>query len=264
MEWRLGTMGFGYADWADVFYPHGVKPAEYLSFYARHFSAVELDTTFHATPDPERVQKWRDETPADFRFAVKTPRQITHESSLERAIEPKRDFLHVCRHFEHKLSAVLLQFAPSFDAKQATKLRTFLSALPTREIRIAAEFRHSSWFAGATTKLLEAHNVAWCAADYVAPARPITITSDFLYVRWIGEHGRFRELNREQIDVADRLHWWQRELTEKTTGMSGVYGFFNNDYAGYAVATCNRFKEMLGLSTQPIEADPGAQGKLFD
>ena len=28
LEWRLGTMGFSYAEWAGVFYPRGMKAGE--------------------------------------------------------------------------------------------------------------------------------------------------------------------------------------------------------------------------------------------
>src|SRR5436190_23844928 len=66
MDWRLGTMGFGYADWSGVFYPAGLKSSEYLSFYAKHFNSVELDTTFYATPDVARVKHWAASVPEDF------------------------------------------------------------------------------------------------------------------------------------------------------------------------------------------------------
>ena len=82
MRWRLGTMGFSYGDWAGVFYPRGLKNVDWLAHYARHFNAVELDTTFHALPDRDRVRRWGDATPPDFRFAAKTPKGITHESHL--------------------------------------------------------------------------------------------------------------------------------------------------------------------------------------
>jgi hypothetical protein len=29
-----------------------------LSYYARHFDTLELDTTFHAVPPAERVRRW--------------------------------------------------------------------------------------------------------------------------------------------------------------------------------------------------------------
>ena len=82
MDWRLGTMGFSYADWAGTFYPAGTKAGDYLARYARFFDAVELDTTFHAVPPAERFRRWAGATPAGFRFAVKTPKTVTHGDSI--------------------------------------------------------------------------------------------------------------------------------------------------------------------------------------
>ena len=80
--WRLGTMGFGYADWRGPFYPPGsLSGAEKIAAYAETFDAVELDSTFHATPPAERAAKWADAVPADrratFRFTAKLCKQFT-------------------------------------------------------------------------------------------------------------------------------------------------------------------------------------------
>src|SRR4051812_6647076 len=118
-------MGFSYNDWIDVFYPKSVKSNEWLSFYAKHFNAVELDTTFHAVPPRERVEKWRDETPDDFRFTAKVPKTITHgDGALDsrRSIEDMLDFLRTMWIFREKLAVVLLQFPPSFSNREARAL----------------------------------------------------------------------------------------------------------------------------------------------
>src|SRR5437870_3166670 len=70
-DWRLGTMGFGYDDWSGPFYPRGLGRGEWLSFYGKHFNAVELDTTFHGAPDVTRVRRWAASVPDDFRFCAK-------------------------------------------------------------------------------------------------------------------------------------------------------------------------------------------------
>src|SRR5687767_14774231 len=129
-NWRIGTMGFSYADWAGAFYPEGMKPAEYLAFYARHFDAVELDTTFHATPPAERVRRWTAVTPDDFRFAVKAPRAVTHDTPLARALPRMLQFLDAVRQFGQKLSVVLLQFPPTFSIENVNPLSGFLAGLP--------------------------------------------------------------------------------------------------------------------------------------
>jgi uncharacterized protein YecE (DUF72 family) len=140
LKWRLGTVGFGYADWQGVFYPPGVKPADYVSVYAKYFETVELDTTFHAAPTPERVRRWADATPEHFRFCVKTPKDITHAPGFDGRVGPMREFIETVRGFDEKLGVVLLQFPPSLGASEAPALRTFLAALP-RGVRFAVDRR---------------------------------------------------------------------------------------------------------------------------
>ena len=49
-EIRLGTSAFTAAGWETAFYPPGMKPSEYLSYYATQFDTVEVDSTFYRTP----------------------------------------------------------------------------------------------------------------------------------------------------------------------------------------------------------------------
>jgi uncharacterized protein YecE (DUF72 family) len=44
---RIGTSAFTAAGWPGSFYPMGMKPADYLSYYATKFDTVELDNTFY-------------------------------------------------------------------------------------------------------------------------------------------------------------------------------------------------------------------------
>jgi uncharacterized protein YecE (DUF72 family) len=192
---------------------------------------------------------------------MKTPRTITHEGVLDQNLGLMSDFIDAIRHFDEKLGVVLLQFPPMFEAAHAPKLRTFLRSLP-KDIRFAAEFRHASWFVDSVEKMLRDHNVAWVAAEYAAPPRPIRITAEFLYVRWIGEHNRFDELNFERIDVTDRLLWWQKELQENSRQVDSVWGYMNNDYTGYAVPACTKMKQLLGLPTEA--RDISKQPTLFE
>ncbi|HLV80436.1 MAG TPA: DUF72 domain-containing protein, partial [Chthonomonadaceae bacterium] len=47
---RVGTMGWGYADWTGVFYPEDAAPRDYIGFYSEIFDTVEIDSTFYAIP----------------------------------------------------------------------------------------------------------------------------------------------------------------------------------------------------------------------
>ena len=265
-HWRLGTIGFGYSDWQGVFYPKDAKSPDYLSYYARHFDTLELDTTFHAAPTPERVRKWAAAVPEGFRFCVKTPKDITHAPPpLSRRTGQMLEFLDGLGPFGAKLGVVLLQFPPSFDAGDARDLERFLAALPA-DRRYALEMRHSSWNNDATAKLLGDHRCCRVAGDYFDEPWDVPPTTDFLYVRWIGEHERFEELNREQIDVAPNLEWWRGELGRVLSlgQVKDVFGFFNNDYSGYSIATCRRFMAMMGLPVKESpDQDLAGQGMLF-
>src|SRR5882762_9207609 len=70
---RLGTSAFTAAGWEGSFYPEGMKPADYLSRYAKHFNSVELDNTFYRVPSKATVEGWARKTPEGFVFAAKVP-----------------------------------------------------------------------------------------------------------------------------------------------------------------------------------------------
>ena len=259
-HWRLGTIGFGYSDWDGVFYPKEVKSADHLAFYAKHFDTVELDTTFHAAPTAERVRRWAAAVPDDFRFCVKTPKDVTHaKPPLSGRVPQMLQFLDVLREFGGKLGVVLLQFPPGFDTGEARDLEKFLKALPA-DVRYGLELRHGSWNTDATARLLRDHRCCWVTADYFDEPWELRATTDFLYVRWIGQHGRFPTLDKEQVDITERLEWWQKRLA-KAGEVETIWGLVNNDYSGYAVGTANRMKRVLGLPVAEVK-DP-RQGELF-
>jgi uncharacterized protein YecE (DUF72 family) len=256
---HFGTMGFSYADWSGVFYPDRIKPADYLPYYARHFDTVELDTTFHATPPPDRVLRWSEVTPDHFRFCAKAPKTVTHDG-LDRRLPEIHEFLDVMRLFGPKLAIILLQLPPSCGIEQFDSIARLLQALPT-DLRFAIEFRSASWGHQRTLDLLREHRCALVAAEYTTRPNQILLTTDFLYIRWIGEHQRFSELNHEQIDVTASLEWWKQQLTTLSPKLNTIWGFFNNDYSGYSIATSRRFMSMLGLPLTDLE--PAEQGRLF-
>ena len=78
----IGTCGWSYRDWAEVFYPKKMPAGQYLSYYAEHFPAVEVDSSFYHAPSKKTVEGWRDKTPAGFGFSLKVPQSITHEKIL--------------------------------------------------------------------------------------------------------------------------------------------------------------------------------------
>ena len=70
---HVGTSGWSYPSWRGGFYPAGADPKTFLSFYAERFDTVELNTTGYRLPAEEQFERWAEQTPAGFKFAVKMP-----------------------------------------------------------------------------------------------------------------------------------------------------------------------------------------------
>jgi uncharacterized protein YecE (DUF72 family) len=221
-EWYLGTMGFSYKDWVGPFYPADLPSREFLTYYSRIFHAAEIDSTFYGAPKPESVQRWSSQTPEGYRFCIKAPRLITHELGLVGAESLMAEFVQTVRLLGDKLGVILLQFPGSFPSDEFPVFRGFLSTLPPGA-RYAVELRHPSW-----------HKQAERTADL---------------------------LTEQGVDLRAQLQdWWER-LQAHLPEVEAVYGFFNNDYAGFAPVTANRFKEIAGL---PVEGfQPPGQLPLF-
>lgn len=260
INWYLGTMGFSYTDWTGSFYPETLAPHNYLKHYSRYFNAVEIDSTFYGTPRVSTVERWINITPDGFCFCPKTPKVITHEKGLMAAHLEMAEFLAVIRGLKEKLGVILIQLPPSFRADQTDVLDTFLGELPS-DLRFAVEFRHQSWFRPQTGKILQKHRVCWAATEYPDLPRQITLTTGFIYFRLIGRHGQFERHNREQIDRSANLSWWYQHLLTFQDNYPNVYGFFNNDYAGFGVGSCHKFKELAGIPAPDFR--PLQQGRLF-
>jgi uncharacterized protein YecE (DUF72 family) len=273
VTWFLGTIGFAYPHWADKFYPHGLRANERLEYFASRFNVIELDTTFHAIPSTDVVRRWASVTPKGFRFCVKTPRDVTHGSEFARAVAPDhllriptfetmQRFLDAIENLGEKLAIVLLQFPRTFRADHCASLFRFLEHF-SRHARMAVEFRHESWWTQAIADLLRERGIAWVATDQTpryraarVPVkkcnylRPIISTTDFLYVRWLGQHDQFPDRRKEHFDPTARLTWWAdrlRDVLIASPRQRTIYAFFDNDFTGHAPTTLQRFADCIDL-----------------
>lgn len=266
-DWYIGTIGFSYSDWVGVFYPVGMPSRNYLSYYSRIFNAVEIDSSFYGPPRAESVQRWKSSTDENFRFCLKTPRKITHDANLVQAGQAMELFLERARLLEEKLGVILVQFPPSFQIDRIASLEKFLAGLP-RDIRFAIEVRHSSWyqvgrdaFEPDLADLLRNINIAWTMTEYPGLPNWAPVTADFLYIRWIGRHGAFSVHDRLRIDRRGNLQDWLSRIHRVEAALTGIYGFLNNDYAGFAAGTANQFKKISGLKVENFQ--PPQQATLF-
>lgn len=106
----LGTSSFTASGWEHSFYPAGMKPADYLTFYATRFHTVEVDSTFYRIPAANTVRGWAGKTPDGFIFAAKIPQVITHEKVLAGCDAEFQQFMQVMDILGEKLGPLLFHF----------------------------------------------------------------------------------------------------------------------------------------------------------
>src|SRR4030067_1022322 len=248
-HWYLGTIGFSYKDWVGPFYPAGTTQRGYLPYYSKVFNAVELDTTFHSIPQQSTVQSWFTSTPEEFRICLKTPRRITHELGLKGTQRLMLEFIDSLQPLGEKQGPILIQLPPKFSQVYYSVLNEFLESLPKTH-QFAIEFRHASWYNQKTTQLLNQHQVSWVANDFPNLPKEINLTANFVYIRWIGVNSLYQHHTHERVDRSIELRLWVEQIYHVSELVRNVYGFFNNDYAGFAVGTGKRFKLIAGLTDQ--------------
>jgi len=139
-----------------------------LERYAQVFDCVELNSSFYRPHRLSTWRRWADSVPADFRFAAKMPRSISHEHRLRDCDGLVDAFLDQVGELGAKLGWLLLQLPPSL-AFEAPVALAFLERLRERyDGPLACEPRHPSWFAGDVEQTLRRLGAARVAAD---PAR---------------------------------------------------------------------------------------------
>jgi len=247
---HLGTQGWSYDDWKDVFYPPGSKQEDRLPFYASVFDTVELDTTFYHAPRGTIARSWARHTPDHFRFSAKVPRALTHDARLRRAGPMLAEFARAMEPLGEKLGPLLVQLPAEFtrDDDNAAELRRFLGDAPDG-LQLAVEFRHASWHEEPTWELLRRHGVAVAWTEWRDLPRVREVTSDFLYLRWLGDRREIARYDRVQIDRETSFADWQPALERVLPEVREVFGYFNNHWAGHSPASANEMKQRLGLAS---------------
>lgn len=268
-EIRVGTSAFTAEGWEGSFYPRGMKPADYLSYYATKFDTVEVDSTFYRTPALSTVKGWYAKTPPGFVFAVKVPQVITHEKVLRDCEEDLSHFLETMDALEEKLGPVLFQFGYfnkskfKSGAEFLARLKAFLEQLP-EGYQFAVEIRNKNWLDARFAGTLRERGVALALLDQSWMPRPWEmkekfdlITADFAYVRWLGDRKGIEEQTKAWdktiLDRRKDLVNWVELFREFMARNLKIFAYANNHYAGHAPGTVKLFWELWG-------AGPGGRG----
>jgi len=234
MIW-VGTSGFQYPEWKGTFYPEKLSTAKMLPYYSGRFSTTEINYSFYRIPSEKTLTKWFTDTPAEFRFAMKAPQEITHARRLRDCAGVLERFCAVLKALGGKLGPVLFQLPP-FQRGDVALLRDFLATLPA-ELHSAFEFRHASWFNDEVYDVLRSKNAALCVADTEKLTTPIVATAGFGYFR----------LRNPAYTKADIARWAKvvRDTSERT-GHACVY--FKHEESGVGPKFARQLLDALGIA----------------
>ncbi len=144
-RYALGAPLWSFEPWNGSLFSRDARPGDRLGQYARVFNAVEGNTTFYSAPSARTVARWLAETPPDFRFSFKLPREITHDGLLLDAKAPLEAFLRAIEPLRERCGPILLQLPPNFGPDRLRDLEAFLECAP-REFEWAVELRHRDYF----------------------------------------------------------------------------------------------------------------------
>lgn len=237
MNLFVGTSGYSYPTWKGTFYPAKLPAKKMLGHYAGHFRTVEINNTFYRPPTASLLAGWAGQVPADFRFVLKAPQEITHVKRLKEAGDLVSSLLEVSQTLGERLGPFLFQMPPNFK-KDGPRLREFLALLPTG-CRAAFEFRHASWFDDEVCGLLRDHRAALCVADEADDvAVPFVATADWGYLR----------LRRPEYDDAT-LRAWTERIRERNWREAFV--FFKHEATGTGPQMASRLLELAAEGSRP-------------
>jgi uncharacterized protein YecE (DUF72 family) len=234
---RIGCSGWQYRHWRGVFYPADLPTARWLPYYAEHFNTVEINNSFYRLPEAGTFDAWRVRAPADFVYAVKASRYLTHMKKLKDPHDPLRLFFSRARHLKRSLGPVLYQLPPRWSLN-LERLNTFLAALPARRLH-AVEFRDPSWYVKDVFDSLARRRVALCLHDMEGSTTSRMVVGPFVYARF---HGPVKYGGRYSDNQLEAWADWCAVQIEKRVP---VYAYFNNDTGGHAPRDAVRLRSMI-------------------
>ena len=258
---HIGPAGWSYKDWEGVVYPQ--KPGskfDPLSYLARFFDTIEINSSFYRPPTPSTSRSWvkRVADNPSFTFTAKLHRVFTHDRGKATA-EDEKAFREAMNPLAEagKLGALLIQFPWSF--KNTDDERAYLNKLLSQfqEYPLVIEVRHVSWNTPGIYEELEERGVGICNIDqplFHKSIKPSALsTSSIGYVRL---HGRnYQNWFREQAPRDDRYNYlysldeldpWITRIKDVARQTKESYVITNNHFLGKAVVNALEIKSILG------------------
>jgi uncharacterized protein YecE (DUF72 family) len=249
----IGTSGWQYRHWRERLYPPGLPTNRWLDRYVEAFDTVELNVTFYRQPRPAVFEAWAQRVPEGFLFAVKASRFLTHIRRLQEPRESVEILLDGALRLGPHLGPILLQLPPDMEAAP-DRLAATLDAFP-RDVRVAVEPRHRSWFTPEVLDLLRERQAALCWADRrrpLNPTEPEWATAGWGYVRFHAGRGE-----RPRGCYGERtLATWVDRIKAAWAAPGDVFLYWNNDFHGCAPRDAAAFARLADVAGLPVSRAP--------
>jgi uncharacterized protein YecE (DUF72 family) len=254
----IGPSGWSYEDWHGTVYPlrkpRGFKP---LAFIAKHFNAVEVNSSFYAIPTARMTARWPALVPEDFRFAFKLTRIFTHDPDPVPDHAAAAAFNEGLRPVQQagRLGPLLIQFPWSFrfTAEAIERLRRLADAFADLDRII--EVRHASWAQPAALERLRLSG-GLCNIDQPRLRNCLGPTQHVFgptaYARFHGRNAA--NWFADNIPTYERYNYlyseaelreWIGRLNAIAGQAENVYVFANNHYRGQGVANALELRALL-------------------
>jgi len=254
MDCFIGTSGYDYPEWKGIFYPEKLPRKDFLSFYATHFNALELNNTFYNMPTKERIESYVERSEGKLHFSLKVPKIFTHEvgcnlqtasAELKAAVSPMVE--------EELLTSFLFQFPHNFD--YSVENRKYLSCLLNefKDYHCVVEFRNKNWSRASVFESLVLRNTSIAFPDMPKVIEYV----DKKMSSFVGPeaYGRLhaRQSNTWYSDsTEERYHYSEGEMLKFLPGIKLAFAegrrcqfYFNNDPNGSGLLNALMLREMV-------------------
>ncbi|MGD1836420.1 MAG: DUF72 domain-containing protein [Nitrososphaeraceae archaeon] len=250
MNFYLGCSGWSYEGWKGTFYPENLDNRYWLSYYSDVFQFVEIDSTFYRIPSSMMVNNWHKRTPDNFKFAVKFPKEITHDNNKPSTVVQKLgSFYEVMKPLQKKVAAFLIQLPPWLNIVKGLNFLESIEYQLDNSYRYAIETRHASWFNELAYNYFKKNNycLVWSQRDKLVT--PPIVTTDFVYLRLIGNRSiDEKNFGKIMIDRKNEMQLWSKillDIQRKKTNVNTVIISANNHYAGFGPGSTKLLAKML-------------------
>lgn len=240
---HIGTSGWSYKHWKEIFYPSKLKTTLWFDYYAQFFDSSEINTSFYHLPKEQTVINWASKAPPGFSFCPKLSRFITHMKKLRDVKEPLQRFFEVFAPLEKHMGPVLVQLPPMLHFRTEVVKEFFEELKVYKKNQFVLEVRHDSWLTEESFALMRKYKIGFVISqsNHFFPYAE-QVTSRNIYVRF---HGPGKLYASGYTN--DMLNYYTRKFKNWMEDGYTILAYFNNDIQGYAFRDAMRLAEKMGI-----------------